>query len=475
MFPSEVLLEIFSCYVEGSYIGGAWHILASVCRRWKSIALESPRRLNHRIFCYEICSRSGRASPSLRKKLDFWPPFPIVLTAYFFPELKPISREDDILVTLEHHDRVREVNLLDFSISLWEKILPLLQKPFPMLTDLHLHAFRYGLGMESIAPGSFLGGSAPRLRKLRLDGLPFPGLPKLLLSTTDLVRLDLDDIPDSGYITPEAMITCISALTKLEHLLLRFGSHRSRPEEREKQCRSPQTRSLLPSLTFFKFKGASEYLEDIADRIDAPLLNRLRISFFHQPIFDTPRLAQFISRTPNFKEWDRVKVYLWDFLVTVTVISHPMTSYDTILELDYRYPESGQPDFQPSSFGQQCTSCFPQHLISMVKSLVISGEEDRMDPGLWRELLQSFSGLKNLHLVPKIAPRFAIVLQGLVGEDGTQTLPVLQNIFLEERQPIPEGIQKFVSARKLAGQAVSATPITRPWDKNFARIHYRQL
>lgn len=46
---------------------------------------------------------------------------------------------------------------------------------------------------------SFLGGSAPpRLREL---WIPFPGLPNLLSSATDLVALHLLNIPHFGYIS----------------------------------------------------------------------------------------------------------------------------------------------------------------------------------------------------------------------------------------------------------------------------------
>jgi hypothetical protein len=34
-----------------------------------------------------------------------------------------------------------------------------------------------------------------------LVGVPFPALPELLLSATNLVRLCYDDIPRSGYIS----------------------------------------------------------------------------------------------------------------------------------------------------------------------------------------------------------------------------------------------------------------------------------
>jgi hypothetical protein len=50
--------------------------------------------------------------------------------------------------------------------------------------------------------------------------------------------------------------------------------------------------------------------------IDTPLLNDLEISFFHQLIFDTPQLTQFIGRTSRFNAYDgaRVTFFLnWKF------------------------------------------------------------------------------------------------------------------------------------------------------------------
>jgi hypothetical protein len=47
---------------------------------------------------------------------------------------------------------------------------------------------------------------------LKLDGVPFPGLPKQL-STTRLVILTFHDIPHSGYISPKAMATFFSLLS----------------------------------------------------------------------------------------------------------------------------------------------------------------------------------------------------------------------------------------------------------------------
>ena len=73
-----------------------------------------------------------------------------------------------------------------------------------------------------VLPDSFLGGSTPSLQSLKLEGIPYPSIGKLLLSTTNLVRLSLYCIPHSRYISPKTIISCLSTLTKLESLFLGF-------------------------------------------------------------------------------------------------------------------------------------------------------------------------------------------------------------------------------------------------------------
>jgi hypothetical protein len=65
-------------------------------------------------------------------------------------------------------------------------------------------------------PDGLLGGSSPRLQFLALHSIPFPALPKFLLAATDLVHLALERIPHNGYISPEAIVTCLAVLANLK-------------------------------------------------------------------------------------------------------------------------------------------------------------------------------------------------------------------------------------------------------------------
>jgi hypothetical protein len=149
--------------------------------------------------------------------LDVWPALPIVIKVINVD----LWRLDDIISTLEHNDRIYELNIPEALASQLNRILPAMQQSFPALTRLEL-----GCGDETtpVQPDSFLGGSAPRLQYLILDRIPFPGLSKLLLSATRLVALEIWMIPLYGYISPAALVTALTVLTRLEYFDLLFQS-----------------------------------------------------------------------------------------------------------------------------------------------------------------------------------------------------------------------------------------------------------
>ena len=267
------------------------------------------------------------------------------------------------------------------------------------------------------------------------------------MSATHLVDVRLLYIPHSGYFSPKAIVTGLSTLTSLESLTIQFESPRSRPDQRRRP--PPPTRTLLPALTFFCFEGVSEYLDDLVARIDAPLLNNLYITFFHQLIFDTPQLTRFISRTPNIHAFNSAFVKFFDSSVSVTTTDEVLT-----FGISCR-----QSDWQLSSLAQVCATNF----ISAVEHLYIQGGahaplswQDDIETGQWLELLHRLTAVKGLHISPEFTPRIAPTLKELAGGRATEVLPALQTLFLAEALPsgVQETIDKFVSARELAGHPI---------------------
>ena len=444
MLPDVALLEIFDFFLgEGRNVDGyeteAWFTLVHVCQKWRDVVFGSPRRLDLQLYC--------TASSPVREMLDIWPPLPVIVCAKDYTTWGM----DNIIAVLEHTERITQLNLDNMSSLLIDEVLLAVQAPFLALTRLVLRRSRDG--KAAIVPTSFLGGSAPCLQILHLDGIPVPGLPKLLLSATHLVQLYLLRIPHSGYISPEAIATCLSVLTRLESLRIKFESPRSRPERKGRRP-PPQTRILLPVLVELRFQGVSEYLEDLVAQIDTPLLDMLTIHFFHQLIFDTPQLTQFISRTPNLREPYDAAVYFssWDALVVIFGL-------DGQLQLGTICSQS---DWQLSSVVQFFSlSLLPALNRASEDFCIIENRshrprwQDDIESSQWLELLQSMTAVKALRISWEFVPRIAPTLQELVGERTTEVLPAMRDLFLEELLPPGlDTIRQFTAARRLAGHPI---------------------
>jgi hypothetical protein len=451
MLPDVALLEVFDFYVNETWRG--WYKLVHMCQKWRDLAFGSSRRLKMQLYC---------TSRTVRKTLDIWPPLPIAIAVY-------PGGIDNVIPVLEHNNRIWQLDLFHWHVSSsqLEKVLAAMQQPFPALTRLWLQS-REEMGL--VIPASFLGGSAPLLQELLLDCIPFPGLPKILLSATHLVTLRLRRIPDSGYISPDAMLTCFSVLTKLKSLEIKFNSPQSCPDWKSRHP-PPQTRVLLSFLTSLVFNGVSEYLEDLMAWIDAPQLDKLEITFFHQQIFDTPQLAQFIGRTPKLKPETRDRVHVVFFNMRVSVTLSPII--DGTLELMVSCDEL---DLQISSLVQICRSSFPRAFIPAVEHLHIikygigdwQGNIETLN-NQWLEFLRPFVAVKDLYLDYHIRSHIAPALQELVGGRVTEVLPALQTLFLEWPLPsgsVQEAIVRFVAARQLAHHPIA----TSRWEKEGGRL-----
>ena len=436
ILPDIVLLDIFESYLEKAWIE-QWHTLVHVCKRWRNVVFGSPRRLNLRLCC-------GTETP-VRTSLDVWPLLPIIVLVYSHEGWGGADGEDNIIAALEQNDRICAICL---PPRLPLAVLAAMQRPFPELTRLEL-----GNGFESfpVLPASFLGGSAPRLQKLTLDGIPFPELPKLLLSTTHLAKLELLRIPYSGYISPEEMVFGLSALTRLERLVIGFRSSQSPPHQKN---RRQQTRALFPVLAEFWFEGVGEYLEDLVARIDTPLLDNFTITFSCLPIFDTPQLNQFIIRTSKFKTHNEARVVLADDDIQVKL---PQSDGALCLRI-----LCDRQDLQLSYLVQVCSSFFPQAFMTAVEHLYILRDTfwcwtEDIENNRWLELFYPFTAVKVLYISREFVPHVTLALQELVGERVTEVLPVLQGLFLEDTPPpgVQEAIGRFIASRQLVGRPIA--------------------
>jgi F-box-like len=454
--PDEVLLEIFDFYQvaineDEREFPWNWEKLVHVCRRWRYLIFESPNRLDLQLFCTQ-------KSP-VRKLLGVWPPIPLAIL--FRPEWDNLQDSfDDLMAALEHCDRIRQiqVNVNNPPDFVWEKIVTAMAEPFPALRSLSFESISVMVPL----PDTFLNGSVASLRYLylRLQTFSFPSLPQLLSSTSDLRSLHLVSIPESGYIPPETMATCLSALPKLESLTVDFISPTPHPQRRNR-APPPSTRFVLPALTKLEFTGISEYLEGLAARVDAPLLDESKIGFFHQPEldFDIPQTIRFFGHLKRFRP------------SSLTLAFNPPFNASIFFSLStLRYPASPhlwrikcqRLDWQVASLAQICSQILP--FCSSVESLIIKSTgywwprpNIDIDSTLWFQLFHSFPSVQSLSIRAELVPFIALALQGATGESAAEVFPLLRTLYVignKSGDAAQQSIQSFITARLQSGRPV---------------------
>jgi hypothetical protein len=363
-----------------------------------------------------------------------------------------------MIAALQHRDRICKLEIDHGIIStLLSKPFVEMEKPFPALTTLKLHSCSPS---AHVLPDSFLDGSFPHLRDIEFHGIQFPGLAKLLSSTRDLVNLRLSEILPSGYISPEAMVSCLSELTKLKLLELAFQYPRHLAwTERTSHRQLTVKRVVLPTFTELRFQGDSWYLEDFVSRIDAPLLESFTITFFNEPIFSTPLLRHFISRTEMFDALHQVEAVSGRSGITVTLSGSPQNGVVDCGRFELRVLSTTLRG-QLSSLVRLCTSSLPPPLT--LNHFRTGNDRSTVHPGMdiveLVEFFRLFTCLKNLELRGRLVPHVAYALRELARGKVTEVLPELQNIFVYDHWVlgnVKEAIGEFAYARRLSGSPVA--------------------
>jgi hypothetical protein len=385
--------------------------------------------------------------------LDCWPTLPL-LVRYKGPKSKSLPK--NIVHALRHPDRVCEVELV-LSSSLIGSIVPVIQEPFPVLECIRI-TIKNAARSPRLISGPFLGGTAPRLKEVKLDGVafPFPTIRQVLSSAANnLVQLCLSNIPDAGYFSPDALASCLSTLAQLQQLNIDFHSPSSRPIS--KACSAPE-RVILPSLSILNFHGASEYLEEFVAQVDFPALTFINIEFFSQLIFRIPQFCHFISRVNALKSPTEVIVTPSAELVTLFFVQQGERR--VVLGECFLGTTCEELDWQISFVTQVLRHFSP--LLTSVDSLTINKPykmprgEGQVEPIQWLELLQPFTHVRTVHVFEQLVPD---IVEALVTENTVAgVLPELSRLYLKgyrDSIPVVKAAEQFVAARRHSGRTVS--------------------
>jgi hypothetical protein len=365
---------------------------------------------------------------------------------------------ENIIVPLERRDRISRIIIQDIGGPALEKLVTVLHEPLPILTTFSLSSTDQSV---PVLPENFLGGSAPRLQSFLLRGIPFPSFPKFVLRSTHIFDLSLLDIPNSGYISPGLMATCLAELPRLTNLSIGF---RSPPLGLLQSSPPPLTRATLPALFNLTFSGASESFEDFVARIDALRLTLLSIAFFMDLIFDIPRLRNFIDRIEGLKSFDQSAIEFSSREIRIAFGSPSRFSLEIKCE---------RLDWQLSSI----TQIFSEQLslLSHVEHLQFREflswdfkwkDDTDMDSSQWLELFRLFVAVQSLHVSEGLVFPVSRALRDLTGQTAVEVLPVLRTLFvegLEPSGPVHEAMKPFDTARQLSHRPVVVQRWDQPW------------
>ena len=427
-----------------------------VCRRWRYIVFESPLRLHLRLVC--------NANTPVTQTLAVWPrAFPIVIEEWRSRLL--LNGVKHIIAALQHHDRVSEIVLYSTTCTLLKRLYKVMTKPYPVLTNLHLE---FEKTSAPVVPGTFLDRSAPRLKVLSLIGIPFPALPKRLPFCHQLVKVHLANIPNTGYISPEATATALSALTKLQFVYIGFESPASRPDPTNRPP-SSFTRVVLPALTHLEFHGTSEYFEDLVARIDTPAITYVETWFFNQLDFDIPHFLHFIRRTQIPGSFGEARLHFVDKCVSIDFCYRDPTGgkeFRTALSIKISCHAL---DWQVGCLAQICGKISP--FVSNVERLLIDTRhsdcgsatnvlfpdwEDYVDNPQWLEIFHAFSALQHMRIPRSLGDVIASALQELTGERVMDALPMLHHLYLPSSSAsTQQAIVPFISSRQRSNHPVT--------------------
>ena len=454
MLSDDMLLEIFDLFQLDAMAQSwgspwEWHRLAHVCRKWRHVISMSPRRLNLRILCEN--------KAPIENILSSWPTVPLVVR--FSSMLKSEPMPSNVMVALHHPHRLCEIDL-DVTSSMAGSFFEAIQKPCQLLECIRI-TVKDAMEPRPLVRDAFLGGSAPHLREIKLDGtaVPFPEIRQVLSSTNNLVELHLANIPNDVYFPPDDLATGLTTLVRLKWLTVGFHSP-AFPQDPSKtrappsKTRVPPQRIALPSLTFLDFHGASEYLEGFVARIYSPNLCEITIRFFNDISFEIPQFCQFVPHLNALGS--PTCVFVTHSVDRTNVVFKQENSPNVICFSS----SCRQLDWQLSfvtEISSQLSHVFPGVRSLNIQGLELPTGEETVDLTQWLELFQPFTHVTQVNVwVKQFVPG---IVQALVSEDmATGVLPELTSLYLSWYRSSPsvaKAAERFVASRRLSGRFVS--------------------
>ena len=453
----DVLLEVFDSYRKKfkhapeyerhwNRIHG-WLMLAHVCQKWRRIVLASPSRLD---LCICVIGKNpGNMKTMLSPRL---PRLPIFVDYRWLGTSTPkdISR---LSTALRHRDRLRGI-VFPFQgfDERTKRLLKEMKRSFPALETLEFHSYSYSYRESD---SKFQLGSAPRLRCLKVDSVPFRYLTQLLPSSTMLVELSLK-IEISSRVS---LLPYLQAMPHLRSLVLQLM-----PPYREDVDPDTNTDNIdivtLSKLTCFSFRGRAAVLDTLVAGMAAPSLHDLHVRFTDRAIASPFRHLSRFTTEIEIRHHACQLLFLEGF-------------FRLSLLTNSEFIATSEPHFKFYSTNiTQVNKVLAPKLDAVEDLLLFYGDEEQ--PSIpWQSFLRLFRNLRILRVGHRIIFNVAKFLGSVHCEEVLDLLPALEEIQVcstsyqsisstSERYRAEMGaFQPFVAAYQRAGRPVNVTSVCR--------------
>jgi len=424
-----------------------WFKLVKVCRRWRSLIFGSAFQLGVDLLCIQ--------GALVADMLARGPPLPLTIDRL---HRHPITAQDneDILLALKHRDRIRRIRL-QIPVPDLETLIVAMDGEFPMLeylaiTPPSLHC------TNLILPSAF---HAPRLRRLMLLGTAFPIASPSLTTPTSLVSLSLRWVHPSTFLLPDELLQRLSFAPRLEMLQISFGFSISDDNvEKKMSCAPILTHVALPILRHFAFEGDNPYMEMLLSCMTTPLLEKLKIVFFHEYTLHVPHLLQSLTVTESLRFSLATVKFHKEFLSFTAYPRGAIGRYFSI-----RYFDNGTLHDQITSAAQIFNSLTT--LFAAVEYLTLGCERDCTSQGQhgeayrtqWCNFFRSFPNVKSLRVEDRRTGDLSRSLQFDHEEPPVYLLPQLGRLLYTSREDVVGVFSVFADTCKKAGRPIILSPL----------------
>jgi hypothetical protein len=364
------------------------------------------------------------------------------------PSLSATEDEDNIVAALKQSERVSSISLVATS-SLLDK-LSTINKPFSELEELVL------LSQDSVLmtlPSTFRWGL--RLRTLHLTRTAIPTPPELLFLSKGLVDLQLHEIPEPGYPSLDVFVHSLSVMTQLRSLSLshHFFSFAHALNDVHLPPQSGE-RVVFPALTYLKYRGNSKYLDNFVDRIDAPRLGDIKITF-SQTSMDASHLSRFVNRIEMQKPHHRANILSSEHAISIS-FTRPEPPSRLDLQISYK-PFALQLSYMAQICGELSTFFLGVEDLRICTTHTTSGQDDS-DQEEWLQLTRPFRSTKWVHVVGEHSTNIVLALHHSKMRRET-VLPALCKLGIQEPEPryapLRDAVVIFIHSHRVSGHIIA--------------------